>query len=130
MRRAGRDTKDSRIRFALALDPAPADVFQPHSFSEISIPVDLVNLGRRKNIPQTALASGIAQAIPKGAYSTIEDASHYSLFGECKPDAVAQSEKIGEPICSDGGGPSRPAIHKQLVDRVAQAFIRELKTVR
>lgn len=130
MRLAGRNTKDSRIQFALAIDPAPVDVFQPHSFSEISIPVDLVNLGRPQNIPQTALASGIAQAIPKGAYSTIEDASHYSLFGECKPDAVAQSEKIGEPICSDGGGPSRPAIHKQLVDRVAQAFIRELKTVR
>jgi predicted dienelactone hydrolase len=132
MRLAGRDNKDSRIQFSVAIDPVPVDVFQPHSFSEISIPVDLVNLGRPENIPRTALASGIARAIPKGSYSTIEEASHYSLFGECKPDAalLAQAEKIGEPICSDGGGQSRPAIHRQLVKMAAEAFVRELKTAR
>ena len=78
-------------------------VFQVKSFSTVKIPVYIVNLGKPGEIPQTALASGIAKAIPKSTYSTIEDASHYSMFGECKPGApeLAVSEEVGDPICSD-----------------------------
>lgn len=130
MRLAGRNNKDERIQFAMAIDPAPVDVFQPNTFSEVSIPVEIVNLGRPGKIPRTALASGIAKAIPEGAYSTIEDASHYSMFAECQPGAaeMADSEKIGDPICSDGGGQSRLEIHRQLVNMVTEAFNRALKT--
>ena len=130
MKLAGRDNEDKRIQFAMAIDPAPVDVFQPNSFSQISIPVEIVNLGQLGKIPLTALASGVAKAIPKGTYSTIEDASHYSMFGECKPGAteVAESEKVGDPICSDGGGRSRFEIHKQLVTIVTEAFDKALKT--
>ena len=132
MQPAGRDNADKRIEFAMAIDPAPVDVFRTDSFSEVSIPVEIVNLGRPGTIPQTALAAGIAKAMPKGTYSTIEDASHYSMFGECKPAAaeMAEAERIGDPICSDGGGQSRLEIHKQLVDMAAEAFERELKTDR
>ena len=130
---AGRDNKDRRIRFAMAIDPVPVDVFQPGTFSGVSIPVAIVNLGRPGEIPRTALASEIAKAIPEGKYATIEDASHYSMFGACKPGAaeIAESEQIGDPICSDGGGGrSRFEIHRQLVNMVAEAFDRELKTDR
>ncbi len=132
MQLAGRDNKDSRIEFAMAIDPAPVDVFQTDAFSRVSIPVEIVNLGRPGTIPQTALASGIAKAIPEGNYSTIGDASHYSMFGECKPGAadIADSEKIGDPICSDGGGQSRVEIHEQLLNMATEAFDRELKTER
>ncbi|PST18402.1 dienelactone hydrolase [Mesorhizobium plurifarium] len=132
MKLAGRNNEDKRIQFAMAIDPAPMDVFQASTFSEVSIPVEIVNLGRPGTIPRTALASEIAKAIPEGKYSTIDDASHYSMFGECKPGAaeIAASEEIGDPICSDGGGQSRPEIHKQLVDMVTEAFDRELKTDR
>jgi len=129
---AGRDNADKRIEFVMAIDPAPVDVFQESTFSEISIPVKIVNLGRAEMIPQTALASGVAKAIPKGSYSTIQEASHYSMFGECKPDAVetAEAEEVGEPICSDGKGRSRRKIHKQLVNMAIEAFDQELKTDR
>jgi predicted dienelactone hydrolase len=132
MQSAGRDNADKRIEFAMAIDPAPVDVFQANTFSGISIPVEIVNLGQPGAILRTALASGIAKAIPKGSYSTIKDASHYSMFGECKPNAAetAKSEKIDEPICSDGGGQSRFEIHMQLVNMVTEAFGRQLKTDR
>lgn len=130
MKLADRNNKDKRVHFAMAIDPVPVDVFQASTFSEVSIPVEIVNLGRPENIPRTALASEIAKAIPEGKYSTIEDASHYSMFGECKPNAaeIAEAEQIGDPICSDGGGQSRLEFHEQLINAVTEVFARELKT--
>ncbi|MER8467113.1 dienelactone hydrolase family protein [Mesorhizobium sp. M1409] len=129
LRPAGRDNRDGRIRFAMAIDPAPSDVFDTKSFAGINIPVDIVNLGRPGKIPATADASGIAKAISKASYATIEDASHYSMFGECKPGAsgIIVSEEIGDPVCDDGAGRSRGEIHTQLIDMVSAAFNRALK---
>lgn len=130
LKSAGRDNGDRRIRFAMAIDPAPIDVFDFKSFSGISIPVDLVNLGRPGKIPVTAQASEAAKAIPLARYAVIEDASHYSMFAACKPGAseIAVAEEIGDPICMDGGGRSRNEIHQQLIDMTTNAFIRALKT--
>lgn len=129
MRLAARSNLDKRIKFAMVIDPVPVDVFQIDSFSTVTIPVEIVNLGKPETISQTARASGIAKAIPKGNYSTIEDASHYSLFGECKPGAavLADSEKIGDPICSDGKKLSRQEIHNRLIAMATEAFSRSLK---
>ena len=126
---AGRDNTDKRIRFAMAIDPAPVDVLDLKSFAGIKIPVAIVNLGRPGNIPATADASGIAKAVSKASYATIEDASHYSVFGACKPGAAAiiASEEIGDPLCDDGGGRSRGEIHAQLIDMATAAFTRALK---
>lgn len=125
---AGRDNSDERIRFAMAIDPAPVDVFDAKSFAGISIPVAIVNLGRPGKIPATADASGVAKAIAKASYATVEDASHYSMFGACKPGAldIIASEEIGDPLCDDGGR-SRGEIHAQLIDMTVAAFTRALK---
>ncbi|WP_028749809.1 alpha/beta hydrolase family protein [Rhizobium mesoamericanum] len=130
MKLAGRDNEDKRIEFIMAIDPAPVDVFQADTFSKVSIPVEIVNLGQPGTIPLTALASGIAMAVPNGAYSTISEASHYSLLGECKPDAaaMAESENIGDPICSDGNGQSRLKIHQKLVTMAIEAFDQKLRS--
>ncbi|WFR97120.1 alpha/beta hydrolase family protein [Rhizobium tumorigenes] len=128
MQSAGRHSEDKRIRFAMAIDPAPVDVFEPGTFAEISIPVEIVNLGRPGTIPATADAAAVAKAIVDSRYSTIPDASHFSMFAECKPGAeeTATAKEIGDPICRDGGGRSRGAIHRQLIDIVTAAFEREL----
>lgn len=128
MREAGRDNRDRRLGFAMAIDPAPVDVFAADSFAGVSVPVEIVNLGPPDKIPQTAKAGGIAAAMPHGRYLNVEDASHFSLFGLCKPGAaeMAEQEKIGDPICRDGGGRSRQDIHAQLVGLAAAAFAREL----
>lgn len=131
MRSAGRDNADPRIRFVMAIDPAPVDVMDSNSFSRISIPVALMNLGRPGSISPTTDASGIAQRIPHAAYSTIRDASHYSMFAECKPGAaeLAESEEIGDPICTDGGNRARREIHDQLIQNTGLAFRRALQKI-
>ena len=131
MQDAGRDHGDARIRFAMAIDPAPVDVFDSGSLPQIGIPVDLVNLGRTGEIPVTVQAANVAKAIADSRYTVIEDASHFSMFGVCKPGAAAAavSEGIDDPICSDGTGRSRQAIHAQLVDMVEATFRRRLATV-
>jgi len=125
---AGRDARDKRVRFVMAIDPAPIDVFDIRSFFRISAHVELVNLGRPNRIPHTVDASGIATIIPNARYANIDDASHYSMFGECKSgmDKDAEAE-IGEAICTDGGGRSRRELHKQMIDMVVAAFTRALK---
>ena len=129
---AGRDNRDERIRFVMAIDPAPADIFAIETFSDISIPVALVNLGKEADIPLTVQASTIADAIPAAGYEVIEDASHSSMFALCKPDAaeIAVEEGIEDPICANGSGRSRNAIHAQLIEMVAAAFNRELNSSR
>lgn len=126
---AGRDNKDERVRFVMAIDPAPADVFSAETFSDISTPVALVNLGSEADIPATAQASTIADVIPDADYEAIEDASHFSMFALCKPKAaeIAVEEGIEDPICANGSERSRNAIHAQLIDMVAAAFSRALK---
>jgi predicted dienelactone hydrolase len=126
---AAGDNRDNRITFAMAIDPAPVDVFEFASFGPISIAVDLINLGKIGKIPPTTAAASIAAAIPHSTYSVIEDASHYSMFAECRPGAreLAASEQIGDPICADGGGRARAEIHAQLIDMAVDAFGRALK---
>lgn len=128
MRSAGRDSEDRRVRFAMAIDPAPVDVFDRSSFSRISIPIRIINLGAPGTIPATALASGLAQLIAHADYAVIEDAHHFSMFAQCKPGAaeLASSEKIGDPICTDGGGRSRGEIHAQLIEATVAAFSQAL----
>ena len=124
----GRDNSDPRVRFAMAIDPAPADIFAPSSLADISVPVSIVNLGPPSEIPETLRASGIAKAMPRADYQVVEDASHASMFAECKPNAaeIALEEGIEDPICADGEGASRAAIHRQLIEMTIAAFRKSL----
>lgn len=126
---AGRDKADARIRFAMAIDPAPVNAFRVETLSTIGIPVNIVNLGRAGHIPVAIDASAIADTIPDARYALIEDASHFSLFAECKPDGadIAAAEGIDEPVCRDGGVRSRKALHEQMIGLVADAFATALR---
>lgn len=126
---AGLAYTDSRIRSVVAVDPGPSDTFEPRSLAGIKIPVDLINLGRPEEVPLTVQASAIAKIIPDARYAVIDDASHFTLLGECKPDvpSTLKARGIDEPFCSDGGGRSRSEIHAQLIDMIAKCFNRTLK---
>ncbi|MEA9389788.1 hypothetical protein SJI19_04330 [Acerihabitans sp. TG2] len=125
---SGNDYRDKRIRFAMAIDPAPADIFDLKSLSKISIPVHIINLGRAEKIPSTARAEKLAKLIPAGRYTLISDASHFSMFGECRPGAetVLKAAHIDDPVCTDGGERSRHDIHQQLIRMVNSFFKHEL----
>ncbi|MFW2544810.1 alpha/beta hydrolase family protein [Primorskyibacter sp. 2E107] len=127
---AGRDNTDPRVRFAMAIDPAPADIFTSASLAGVSVPVSIVNLGDAAEIPKTIQASGIADAVPHATYQVIEEASHASMFPECKTNAaeIAIEEGIEDPICTDGIGASRSAIHTQLIDMTIASFQNAIKT--
>ena len=129
MELASRDNRDERIGFVMSIDPAPVDVFAVESFSRISVPVALINLGKEGEIPLTAQAMNIAKTIPDANYEVIEDAGHFSMFAECKPGAaeIALQGGIEDPICTDGNGDSREAIHAQLINMIVAAFNRALK---
>ncbi|MEP3200054.1 MAG: prolyl oligopeptidase family serine peptidase [Lentilitoribacter sp.] len=125
----GRNNRDERVSFVMSIDPVPVDVFAINSFYAVSTPVTLINLGKEDEIPLTAKVANIAKVIPNANYKLIENASHFSMFAECKADAakIALQEGIEEQICADGNGNSRQAIHTQLIDIVATAFNRKLK---
>lgn len=125
----GRDNRDPRVGFAMAIDPAPVDIFAPASLADVTIPVTIVNLGDVSEIPQTIRAAGVAEALPDADYHVIEEASHASMFGECKPNAaeIAVEEGIEDPICTDGTGVSRAAIHQQLIEMTLAAFRKALR---
>ncbi|WP_424933568.1 alpha/beta hydrolase family protein [Amaricoccus macauensis] len=128
MTAAGKDHADGRIDIAMAIDPAMSDVFAAGTFAGVDTPVWLVNLGREGEVPASVDASGVAAALPEARYVRIEDASHFSMFGLCKPDASALAEEmeIEEPICSDGGSngsaADRALIHARIIELAAEAF--------
>lgn len=125
---AGLDHRDNRIRSAVAIDPAMSDTLTTESVAGITIPIDLVNLGRKQEIPPTVQASWMADIIPGARYANIEDATHFSMFAECKAGASDElkADGITEALCDDGGGRSRSAIHTQLIDMITDAFNRTL----
>lgn len=126
---AGRSNIDKRIKFAIAIDPTPADIFNANSLAEINIPMVIMNLGNINTIPQTALGSEVAKAIPSATYVVIKDASHYSLFNKCKNGTadLAISKNINEPICSDGNATSRHEVHDKLIHTITRYFSLALK---
>ncbi|MEM8569457.1 MAG: dienelactone hydrolase [Pseudomonadota bacterium] len=126
---AGGDYRDPRIRFAMAIDPAPVDVLAPQSFGDVTIPVALVNLGTAESIPATVQAAPVAQAMAAATYQTLPEASHNSMFAECKPGAaqLAVDEGIEDPICDDGGGRPRAALHAEIIEMAREAFTTALK---
>jgi len=125
----GRDNSDKRFKSIVAVDPGPSDTFATESYENITVPVDLINLGRAGEFPPTLDASQIAKILnATDHYATIEDAVHETFLAECKPGAAEglKREKL-PPLCDDGGGRSRSEIHAQLIDMIVQAFNRTLK---
>ncbi|MEM1360744.1 MAG: dienelactone hydrolase [Pseudomonadota bacterium] len=128
---AGRDSSDARVSYAVAIDPALVDVLAADSFARVDVPVTLINLGFPEDLDPSLNAAPIAAAIPSARYEVIEDASHYSMFGLCKPAAaaIAQEEGIEDPICENGPSRSRAEIHADLIARVAAHIEAALQSV-
>ena len=70
-------------------------------------------------IPVTVEASDYRQGNSEFRICDHRDASHFSMFGECKlapPTPPCRTDR--RPICSDSTGASRRTIHAQLVDMI------------
>lgn len=127
---AGQTYRDNRIRSVVAVDPAMSDTLNGESIAGIKVPVDLINLGTKGEIPAGLDVSRMATMIPDANYSTIEGANHFSMFAECKSGASEdlKAKEITEALCDDVGGRPRREVHLQLTDMIAAAFKRTFKT--
>jgi len=124
------DMSDPRIALVIAIDPAPVDIFADESLAEVDLPVTLVNLGKAGDIPSTANAAPVAQAIPGAGFHRIEGADHASMFAECKPNAaqIARDEGIEDKICPEAGDRPRGDVHAELIEMVLERFDEALGT--
>ncbi|TCN29539.1 alpha/beta hydrolase family protein [Sinorhizobium americanum] len=120
---------DRRIKSAVLVDPGLAQAYDAQSLNEIAIPMNFINLGSGGTIPAAVIASGLAALSPHGSYVTIAGADHFSFLPECKQGAAALLKSFGEvdPICDDGNGRSRAAVHSELIKLVREALWRSLK---
>jgi predicted dienelactone hydrolase len=120
----GRSNRDPSVKAIIVIDPEFSRSFTQTSLAGISIPVSLINLGKRETIWPGLNAEGLTHFVPKARYSVVSDATQYSAFPECKPGASTILRENGEEaICDDTiGGRSRALIHDTLAQAVASIF--------
>lgn len=116
--------RDPRIASVLAVDPALAQAFDRPSLAAMNLPVTIINLGQPGAIPPAVAARHVADAIQGASYRTVPDAIHFSFLGTCKPNGkdILKAEGETDPLCEDGGGRSREAIHEELARMILLAL--------
>ena len=121
---------DARVKAIVAVDPAGAQAYNSASLKAIGVPVTIINLGRAATILPAIAAADVAATIPHAAYETVADAVHFSFLGTCKPGGaeMLKSEGEGDPLCTDGGGRPRTALHAEIAALIGAAFARSLPT--
>ena len=125
-----RSNLDDRIEVAVAVDPELSDSFTAESLSSIAVPVEIINLGSPETIRPGLDAANLAGPIATARYAIVPDASEFSAFSLCTPQAPEILLEDGEDdtICRDGGGRPREEIHDELAQMIAEAFRRYLQT--
>lgn len=117
---AGQDLRDPRIGRAVIVDPGIVSTLTPESLRNVSIPVQILNLGDLGTTPSGVDARRAAAFIPRAEHLQVPDATHFSFLAECKPNGPRILEKEGEmdALCGDAGGQSRAEIHRRLADLI------------
>ena len=120
----GRSNADPRVKAIVVIDPEFGRSFTRKSLADISVPVDLINLGKPETIWPGLNAEGLAPIIFNSQYIVVPDATQYSSFPECKPGTSAILREGGdEAICKDpAGGRNRAQVHDAVAQMVAAMF--------
>jgi predicted dienelactone hydrolase len=123
-----RSNLDPRVKVAIAVDPELVTSFAAESLAGITVPVEIINLGRLEATEPGLPAGELASVIPEARYHTISGAAPFSAFSPCKPQgpAILREEGESDAICQEPGDQSREAIHVQLVELIADALARQL----
>ena len=102
---------DARIKAAIAIDPELTNTFTGPSLKAVSVPIDIINLGRAEQIPRSLNASDLGLKVPGARYRMIEDASSFSTFNQCKPKGLAILKADGDDgaLCQARNRASGPA---------------------
>lgn len=115
---------DVRIKAAVAIDPELTNTFTGPSLKAVSVPIDIVNLGRAEQILRSLDASALGLKVPGARYHMIEDAASFSAFSQCKPQgpAILKSEGDDGALCQEPGKRTREAIHDHLATLIETAL--------
>lgn len=119
--RVNQSNLDARFTSVVAIDPGLAQAYREDSLAEINIPTLVINFGRPGKVPLAVDSQRLVKIIPHSEYRTIADAIHFSFLGICKANAAAVLAAEGEtdPLCDDGGGRPRKAIHDEIIGMVS-----------
>lgn len=123
LQRAGDSYRDPRIRAVFAIAPAVARAFMPESLQKITIPVEIV-AGAADPIAPPAENAQFFAANVKSAKLTLlpGGVGHYTFL-----DVGTEAGKKQLPkFVVDNPGVDREAVHKQVVEMVAEFFEKEL----
>ena len=118
-----RSNLDPRIKSVVVVDPELAEVFTPASLSGISVPVQVINLGRTGEVLPKDDEVFLSKHISQAHYDLIPDATQFDCFSECKPKgAVILREEGGdESLCAAGPQP-REMVHALLSTMITGTF--------
>lgn len=118
--RVNQSNHDPRFTSVVAFDPGLAQAYQADSLAALAVPALVINFGNPGHIPMAVDSAELVKLIPDAEYETIADAIHFSFLGVCKPNAAAILAAEGEtdPLCDDGGGRPRKAIHNEIASKV------------
>jgi predicted dienelactone hydrolase len=117
--RAGADYRDQRIRAAVLIAPAVAQMFTDDSLRGIAVPTLVIGAERDTVAPIATNAARFAEMIP-GAKLVRLESGHYTFLSECGPAGPP-------PLCTDPAGVDRKVVHADAAALAADFFNRVLQ---
>ena len=116
--------KDGRIGAVAAIDPALLHGLDIGNVEHLVHDVLLVGMGTGTDryLPADFGPSGsdFSALLPRAVTATIAPARHFTALGVCTPRGAAILRQEGDdPICDDPQGTDRDAVHRRIVDLVA-----------
>ena len=118
---------DQRIKAVVSIDPALAQAYNSQSLKDISIPMQIINLGANKTVPAAVNAREIAPLFQQAQFINVDQATHFSFLGNCTKTGEAIIKSEGEePICSETGNRLRSDIHNEMKNLIGNFLAKHL----
>ena len=116
--------KDGRVGAVAAIDPAVLYGLDAGNVKHLVDDVLLIGLGteidRYLPVDFGTSGSGFSALLPRAVIATIAPARHFTGLGACKPRGAAILRQEGDdPLCDDPKGTDRDAVHRRIVDLIA-----------
>ncbi len=122
LRHSGDSYRDPRVRAVFAISPALGSGFTKTGLEAIRVPVEIVVGAGDPITPPKTNARRYAALIPRAKITVLPgEVGHYTFLHEC-----TEHGKDVLPICRDGEGVDRAAIHGDVARRALQFFRRTL----
>jgi len=121
---------DGRVAGAIAIDPGFTYAVEEDGLAEVSIPIQLISLGRENLWPATNVSetgSNLIGKLKSASHATVYPAHHFTFLPECtERGAMLLEEEQDDPVCDDPEGTDRADIHKKIADAMSE-FVLQLK---